>query len=134
MKNVSYPVPRSTTLKPADLIRATNELQLEGVIAKRKSSIYQPGKRTSAWLKYKINQSQEFVVGCYTLGGNPFDALIVDCYDDGKLRYVGKVRAGFVPHIPCAMFPLLPQLMTDECPLRIYRRRGERFIRSLAIR
>jgi bifunctional non-homologous end joining protein LigD len=47
---------------------------------------------------------------------NPFDALIVGCYDGGKLKYVGKVRAGFVSHIRCAMFPLFRQLLTDQCP------------------
>ena len=95
---------------------AATELQLEGVIAKRKGSLYEPGKRSGAWLKYKLNQSQEFVVGGYTMGGNPFDGLIVGCYDGGKLRYVAKVRAGFVSHIRLAMFPVLQQLVTNRCP------------------
>jgi bifunctional non-homologous end joining protein LigD len=68
-----------------------------------------------AWLKYKLHKSQEFVIGGYTMG-NPFDALIVGCYDAGKLKYVGKVRAGFVPHMRCAMMPLLQELTTDKCP------------------
>ena len=37
------------------------------------------------WLKYKLHKSQEFVIGGYTMG-NPFDALIVGCYDAGKLK------------------------------------------------
>jgi bifunctional non-homologous end joining protein LigD len=89
---------------------------LEGVIAKRKGSIYEPGKRSGAWLKYKIHKSQEFVIGGYTLSGNPFDALIVGCYEGSKLKYVAKVRAGFVPHMRWAIFPLLQQLVTDKCP------------------
>jgi ATP-dependent DNA ligase len=48
LKNVSYPVLRSTTLEPADLIRAANELQLEGVIAKRKGSLYQSQRNGAA--------------------------------------------------------------------------------------
>ena len=48
--------------------------------------------------------------------GEPFDALIVGCYEAAKLRYVGKIGNGFVPHMRCAMMPLLQQLMTDECP------------------
>jgi len=51
-----------------------------------------------AWVKYKLNRSQEFVIGGYT-AGNPFDALIVGCYDAGNLKYVGTMRAGFVPHM-----------------------------------
>ena len=118
LRKVQYPVLQSTPfeVKPAELLRAAKELQMEGVIAKRKGSLYEPGKRSGAWLKYKINQSQEFVIGGYTLGGNPFDALIVGCYDGRKLKYVAKVRAGFVPHMRCAMWPLLQEFRTHNCP------------------
>jgi len=102
-------------VKPADFIRAAKELQLEGVIAKRKGSLYEPGRRTGAWVKYKINRSQEFVIGGYTFG-NPFDALIVGCYEGGKLNFVSKVRSGFVSHMRCAIMPLLHELVTDKCP------------------
>jgi ATP-dependent DNA ligase len=117
LRKVQYPVIQSTPfdVKPAELIRAAKELQFEGVIAKRKGSLYEPGRRSGAWVKYKLNRSQEFVIGGYT-AGNPFDALIVGCYEGGKLKYVGKVRAGFVPHLRCAMFPLLEQLQSDKCP------------------
>jgi bifunctional non-homologous end joining protein LigD len=65
MNKVQYPVIKSTAfdVKPADLIKAAKELELEGVIAKRKGSIYEPGRRSGAWLKYKLNRSQEFVIG-----------------------------------------------------------------------
>jgi bifunctional non-homologous end joining protein LigD len=117
LRKGQYPVIRSIPLeaKPSELLRVAKELQLEGLIAKRKGSLYEPGKRSGAWLKYKLNRSQEFVIGGYT-AGNPFDALIVGCYDGGKLRYVGKVRAGFVPHMRCAMMPLLRELETNKCP------------------
>lgn len=117
LRKVEYPVIQSTPfdVKPAELIRAAKELQIEGVIAKRRGSIYEPGRRTGAWVKYKLKRSQEFVVVGYT-AGNPFDALFVGCYDGGKLKYVGKVRNGFVPHIRCAMMPLLQGLITDKCP------------------
>ena len=44
-----------------------------------------------------------------------FDPILFH-YDGGKLKYVGKVRAGFVPHMRCAMMPLLDELSTDTCP------------------
>jgi bifunctional non-homologous end joining protein LigD len=44
---------------PADLIRAAKEQSLEGIIAKRKDSIYEPGKRSGAWLKYRIEFAQK---------------------------------------------------------------------------
>ena len=55
-----------------DLIRAAKELSLEGIIAKRKDLLYESAKRTGAWVKYKINKGQEFVIGGHT-PGNPFD-------------------------------------------------------------
>jgi len=98
LRKVGYPVIQSIAFKvsPADVIRAAKELEMEGVVAKRKGSSYEPGRRSGAWVKYKINRSQEFVIGGYT-AGNPFDALIVGCYEDSELRYVSKVRAGFNP-------------------------------------
>jgi ATP-dependent DNA ligase len=100
LAKVEYPMLRSTPfdVKPADLIRAAKELELEGIIAKRKGSCYEPGRRSGAWLKFKLNRSQEFVIGGYTVG-SPFDALIVGCYDAGELRYVSKVRNGFNPRL-----------------------------------
>jgi ATP-dependent DNA ligase len=118
LRKVEYPVIQSTPfdVKPAELIRAAKEFQLEGVIAKRKGSIYEPGRRSGAWVKYKLNRSQEFVIGGYT-AGNPFDALIVGYYDAGKLKYVGKVRAGFVPHMRCAMMPLVQRTAHGRMPV-----------------
>jgi bifunctional non-homologous end joining protein LigD len=95
LRKVQYPVIQSTPfdVKPAKLVRAARELQFEGVIAKRKSSVYEPGQRSGAWVKYKINQSREFVIGGYT-PGNPFDSLIVGYYDGARLKYDGKIRNG----------------------------------------
>ena len=53
---------------PAELIRVVKEFGFEGVIAKGKDSYYESGNRNGAWLKYKVNKSQEFVIGGYTAG------------------------------------------------------------------
>jgi len=84
--------------KPSDLISAAKELHLEGVVAKRKDSLYESGKRTGAWVKYKINRSQDFVIGGYT-PGYPLDAVIVGYYEGDRLIYVAKTRNGFVPAV-----------------------------------
>ena len=78
LRTVGDPVRLSEAFEtaPADLIRAAKEQSLEGILAKRKDSLYEPGKRTGAWLKYRINRGQEFVIGGYT-PDHPFDALIV---------------------------------------------------------
>jgi bifunctional non-homologous end joining protein LigD len=116
LQRVEYPVIQSTPfdVTPAELIKAAKELELEGVIAKRKGSIYEPGRRSGAWVKYKINRSQEFVIGGYTIG-NPFDALIVGCYEGRDLRYVSKVSAGFNPQLRWELYKLLAVLETSRC-------------------
>ena len=100
---------------PTDLIQAAKEMALEGIIAKRKNSLYEPGKRSGAWLKYRINRGQEFVVGGYT-PGHPFDALIVGSYEGEKLYYVGKVRNGFVPQVRREVYRKFKGLEIDTCP------------------
>lgn len=116
LEKVGYPVLRSLAFdaKPTELIRAARELELEGIIAKRKGSLYEPGRRSGAWLKFKLNRSQEFVIGGYTFG-NPFDALIVGCYEAGELRYVSKVRNGFNSPLRRELYPLLKMLETSCC-------------------
>jgi len=77
---------------------------------------YEPGRRSGTWLKFKLNGSQEFVIGGYTLG-NPFDALIVGCYEAGELRYVSKVRNGFNPRLRRKLHQLFRILKSGGCPV-----------------
>jgi bifunctional non-homologous end joining protein LigD len=81
--------------KPAELIPLVKEFGFERVIAKRRHSCYESGKRSGAWLKYKVNKAQAFVIGGYT-PDNPLEALIVRYYEGGKLIFASKVRNGFV--------------------------------------
>ena len=82
---------------PAELLRAVREQKLEGIVGKRKDSLYEPGRRTGAWIKHRVNRGQEFVVGGYFPGPRDFDSLIVGYYDADKLMYVARTRSGFVP-------------------------------------
>jgi bifunctional non-homologous end joining protein LigD len=69
---------------------------LEGIVAKDRRSSYVPGGRTMAWQKIKIRPEQELVVGGWAAGtGKAIElgALLVGVYDDGALRYAGKVGA-----------------------------------------
>jgi DNA ligase D-like protein (predicted ligase) len=100
---------------PADLIRVAKEFGFEGIVAKRKTSLYEPGKRSGAWLKYRINKGQEFVIGGY-VPDNPFDSIIVGYYQDGKLLYAAKVRNGFVSHTRREVAAKLKGLQIDTCP------------------
>ena len=47
----------------------------------------------------EAREQQEFVIGGYRLGSNGIDALLVGYYDENGLRFAGKVRAGFIPHL-----------------------------------
>jgi DNA ligase D-like protein (predicted ligase) len=105
----------SIDMTPTDLITVVKEFGFEGVIAKRKNSCYESGKRSGAWLKYKVNKSQEFVIGGYT-PGNPLDAVIVGCYDGDKLIYAAKVRNGFVPRLRREVWQKLKGLEIASCP------------------
>jgi DNA ligase D-like protein (predicted ligase) len=100
---------------PAELIPLVKEFGFEGVIAKRKDSCYKIGKRSGAWVKYKVNKAQEFVIGGYT-PDNPLDALIVGYYEADKLIFVSKVRNGFVPRLRREVWSRLRGLETSQCP------------------
>jgi DNA ligase D-like protein (predicted ligase) len=100
---------------PADLIRVVKEFGFEGIVAKRKDSLYESGKRTGAWVKYKVNRGQDFVIGGYT-PGNPFDALIVGYYEGQKVLYAAKVRNGFVPQVRREVSSKFKGLEIDTCP------------------
>jgi bifunctional non-homologous end joining protein LigD len=111
----SIQLSESFEVAPAELLRVAKELGLEGIVAKNKRSRYEPGKRSGAWIKYKINKGQEFVIGGYTQG-NPFDAVVVGYYRDGKLVFASKVRNGFVPRLRRELASRLRPLETDTCP------------------
>src|SRR5215471_12370399 len=73
---------------PNDLLSAVREQGLEGIIGKRKDSHYEPGKRSGAWIKFRVNRGQELVIGGYFPGPHGIDSLIVGYYDGDKLMYV----------------------------------------------
>src|SRR5713101_9580022 len=79
------------------MLAAVRQQHLEGVIAKRKDSLYESGKRTGSWIKYRVNRGQEFVIGGYIPGPHGLDSLIVGYYQNKDLMYVARVRNGFVP-------------------------------------
>jgi bifunctional non-homologous end joining protein LigD len=101
---------------PKDLLSAVREQRLEGIIGKQKDSYYQPGKRSGAWIKHRVNRGQEFVIGGYFPGPHGFDSLIVGYYDGDKLMYVARTRNGFVPASRRQVFWKLNHLVTPTRP------------------
>jgi len=100
----------------ANMMKFVQKNGLEGVIAKRIDSPYEPGKRTGLWTKHRINQGQEFVIGGYTPGNNSFDAIIVGFYRGKDLVYASRVRAGFVPATRREVAARFKGLQIAKCP------------------
>lgn len=100
----------------ADVVQAVRGLGLEGIVAKRKDSRYVPGLRSEAWLKLKLDRQQEFVIGGYRPGPHGIDALLVGFYEGRRLRFAGKVRAGFTPHLRREVYSRLRSIPAMRCP------------------
>lgn len=100
----------------AQMLKFVRSHGLEGIVAKRADSVYQPGLRTGLWSKHRINMEQEFVIGGYTPGTNGIDALVIGFYEGNELRYVSRVRAGFVPATRRAVFEELKGFKAQKCP------------------
>jgi DNA ligase D-like protein (predicted ligase) len=111
---VRYPGELKASLR--ELVHSVKTQGLEGLVAKRRDSVYEPGLRSGAWMKMRVNQGQEFVIGGYTLGTKTFDALIIGYYDGDKLIYVSRTRNGFTPRVRDQLFKKLQPLEIAECP------------------
>ena len=87
--------------KGIKILRSSNELKLEGIVAKYKNSIYREGIRSKDWLKIKNTKTQDCVIIGYTKGEGArvhhFGSLVlaVYCPLEKKLRFVGHVGTGF---------------------------------------
>jgi DNA ligase D-like protein (predicted ligase) len=99
-----------------DLIHSVKTQGLEGLVAKRRSSKYEPGVRSGAWMKMRVNRGQEFVIAGYTLGTKTFDAVIIGYYDDDRLIYAARTRNGFTPATRNQLFKKFAPLENSECP------------------
>ncbi len=102
-----------------DFFDAARERQLEGIVAKLRDSPYLPGVRSHAWLKIKIVQQQEVVIGGFTAprgSRKHFGALLVGVYDDGRFVYAGHTGGGFDEKTLSSLSRRLTPLITDRSP------------------
>jgi bifunctional non-homologous end joining protein LigD len=100
----------------AVLIKSVKEQGLEGLVAKRVDSGYEPGQRSGSWQKMRLNQGQEFVIGGYTVGGRTFDALVFGYYEGKSLRFAAKTRNGFTPATRAELMKHFAGLEISDCP------------------
>jgi len=104
---------------PADaekMISAVRAQGLEGIVAKRRDSLYEPGRRNGAWVKMRIGGGQEFVIGGYTPSPKHFDAILVGYFEGDKLMFAARVRNGFVPSLRATVFRKFKGLESRKCP------------------
>ena len=100
------------------MLDAAREHHLEGIVAKHATSCYE-SRRSREWLKIKLVNEQEFVIGGFTPpqgGREHFGALVLGLRDDGKLRWAGNVGTGFDGKSLAAVYARLQPLVMPRCP------------------
>lgn len=98
------------------ILRKIEEHGFEGIVAKRTTSSYTPGKASGEWLKKKLKQSDEFIVGGYERGRHGIAGIVVGRFDGKKLMYVSQVDDGFVPATRRKLFEKIQGLEKSDCP------------------
>jgi bifunctional non-homologous end joining protein LigD len=104
-----------------EFFASAEKLGIEGIVAKKADSIYQPDVRTKDWLKIKTEQRHEAIIAGYTRNegtDKPFSALILAIYDEGKLKFIGQAGTGFTKKSQTELLKKLKPLETDKSPFR----------------
>jgi bifunctional non-homologous end joining protein LigD len=103
--------------KAPRLMKACAMMGLEGVVMKRKGSVYRPGFRTSDWLRVPIRHKEEFVVGGYLPGPRQWRTLILGQYDrEGKFVYAGTCGTGLSADTRAVILEELKATHRKTCP------------------
>jgi len=106
----------------SEFFEAARQMNLEGIMAKKSSSLYLPGERTRDWLKIKVNKRHEVVIGGFTKNegsGKPFSSLLVGVYEKGALQYTGKIGTGFSDKLQKQMMASFKPLVAKKNPFSI---------------
>jgi bifunctional non-homologous end joining protein LigD len=104
-----------------DFVAVARKLGLEGVVAKRIGSRYQPGRRSPDWRKIKLTNTQDCVILGWTPGqggrSGTFGALLVGAYDEGELVWIGQVGTGFTRQVLDRVLETLEPLKRSTPPI-----------------
>jgi len=101
------------------ILKKTRRLGIEGLIGKKTKSTYLPGVRSVAWIKLRLTEEQEFVIGGYTnpRGGRPFfGSVMVGYYQEKKLIFAGKVGTGFGSKLLRSLYERFQAIAQSKCP------------------
>ncbi|MDP4215791.1 MAG: DNA ligase D [Bacteroidota bacterium] len=105
-----------------EFFEAARKMGLEGILAKRADSVYAPGSRSKEWLKIKVGNRQEVVIGGFTKNegsSKSFSSLLVGVYKDGKLHYTGKIGTGFSDALQKEMMAQFKPLIIKTSPFLV---------------
>jgi bifunctional non-homologous end joining protein LigD len=101
-------------------MRASSQAGLEGVVAKRRSATYQPGRRSADWVKVKHTRRQTVVIGGWEPGAGArrdrIGALLVGVATPAGFRYAGQVGTGYTDTMLDRLAELLAPLRRDDPP------------------
>jgi len=106
-------------VEPAELFSVAKKRGLEGIIVKMPGSLYEPDRRSGAWLKCKVVAEQEFVVGGFTppkRSRQHFGAVLVGYYEGRRLQYAGKVGTGFNGNQLESLHECFLRFKEKDCP------------------
>jgi bifunctional non-homologous end joining protein LigD len=121
LKGVKAPIFLSASLPgTTDAIwKQIQKQRLEGIIAKRRDSVYEPGRRSGEWVKIKAINEQEFVIGGYTRpegSRTHFGALLIGVYEGKKLQFCARVGTGFSHKLLASLHAQMQKLRVAKCP------------------
>lgn len=104
---------------PEPLLAQVRKIGLEGLIGKKVDSVYESGRRSGAWIKLKVHQQQEFVIGGFTAPEGTrkhFGALLVGVRDGRSFKLAGKVGTGFNQKLLRSLYDQMTAIEIDHCP------------------
>ena len=104
---------------PAVLLGEVMKRGLEGIVGKQRRSVYEPGRRSGAWIKLKCVNEQEFVIGGFTPpqgARKHFGAILVGYYKEKRLLFAGKVGSGFTSKSLSILSRKFQKEERDGCP------------------
>ncbi len=105
-----------------ELFKLAEQFGLEGIIAKKEDSVYNPGMRSKEWLKIKTEKRQEAVIVGYTKNegtSKKFSALLLGLYEGNEFVFIGPVGTGFSTKLQEELLKKMKPLETTKCPFKV---------------
>ncbi len=105
-----------------ELFQLAEQFGLEGIIAKKEDSFYNPGIRSKEWLKIKTEKRQEAVIAGFTKNegtSKKFSALLLGLYENGEFVFIGPVGTGFSTKLQEELLKKMKPFETTKCPFKV---------------